>query len=490
MKAQIQRISEGTIPVTLVRPCTIGDGVSRLVDLDQDDLAAAYHGARNAGRVSKMVPASGAATRMFAELLAALAELEANAALSAQAQVALNRLGDNLPHFAFATALQTQLSTHGVRDLRTAMAENPRKVLTLLLRNEGLNLADLPKAMVPFHTYDDGPRLALEEHLQEALDHGTDANGITRVHFTITDVAMEVAKAAAAVAKDRLAPEGVRFEITFSVQDSATDTIAIDAMGEVVHNPDGSIHKRPAGHGALLKNLGDLAGDIVSIKNIDNVVPDHLKPAANGHRAILGGLLVRLQEKMFGYLRALDTYEPDASTIEEMLDFARRTLGAADVPDAGERPTAQVVAYLRNRFDRPLRVCGVVPSTGEPGGGPFWTKDDANPKQLVESASVALTDPDQQQIWTRSTHFNPVDLICGLRNYQGKGFELSRYVEPDAALVVDKSLNGVPIRALELPGLWNGAMAHWNSVFVEVPLISFNPVKTVFDLLRDAHQPA
>lgn len=489
MKEQIKRLSQGTIPVALVRPCTAGDGIALLSDLDRDDLTAAYEQARAAGRVTKMVPASGAATRMFKELLAALAELETGTSSSTPTRDALHRLESGLSHFAFAADLQARLAANGHYDLREAVVHDPRKVLAVMLRDEGLGLANLPKAMVPFHLYADGPRLALEEHLHEAIDTGTDAEGVTRVHFTIADDAMEAAKTAVNRAKERLAPAGVRFEITFSIQDPLSDTVAIDGRGEVVRNPDGSVHKRPAGHGALLENLGALAGDIVTIKNIDNVVPDHLKPVANGHRAVLGGLLVRLQEKMFGFLRTMDAGEPDTAAAVEMLEFAGGILGAADVPRASDHTPEQVVAYLRQRFDRPLRVCGVVPNTGEPGGGPFWTEDPANPKQIVESASVALADPDQNRIWNSSTHFNPVDLVCGLRNYQDRDFELSRYVDPDTALVVDKSLHGVSIRALELPGLWNGAMARWNSVFVEVPLVSFNPVKTVFDLLRDTHQP-
>jgi hypothetical protein len=310
---------------------------------------------------------------------------------------------------------------------------------------------------------------------------------------------LALTKAVIASEAVRAAPEGeAEFVIECSIQDPATDTVAIDERGDMVRNKDGSVYRRPAGHGALLANLAALDADIVCIKNIDNIVPDHLKSAANAFKPVLGGLLLELQAQIFAYLAELDSTDVEPSSLATMLSFARNTLNAPDVPVAPANSASQddtgasmdaVKTYLRQRFDRPIRVCGVVPSAGEPGGGPFWTKDPHFPLQIVESASVQLGDDDQARVWNSSTHFNPVDLTCGLRDRHGKPYDLQAFVAPDSALIVDKTLHGSAIRALELPGLWNGAMAYWNTIFVEVPLLSFNPVKTVFDLLRETHQP-
>lgn len=485
---QLRRLRQGTIPVQLSRPCTLEDGIVPRSQLDEPRLRAAFERARGDGRISQMVPASGAATRMFKDLLAAQSELGQGRSPEGPAETALSQLEAQIHSFAFTESFAATLESHGLPGVDTIFQKQPADGLRVLLGDSGLGLANLPKGLIPFHRYEGGSRQPIEEHLRDALELSVDSNGVARVHFTLPEEALDFARAELDQAARRQATDGVRFDISTSVQDKNTDTLALSEQGEAVRERDGSLHTRPAGHGALLSNLQALGGDIVCLKNIDNVVPEHLKAGANGHRKLLAGLVVDLQATMHGFMDQLENGACGQAELESMLTFARDRLDAPDAPESAQ-DAAHAAAYLLNRFNRPVRVCGVVPSTGEPGGGPFWTGDSRFPLQIVESASVDLSDDEQASIWNSSTHFNPVDLVCGIRNHRGEPFDLPAYVDHDAAFISSKSFNGEPIKALELPGLWNGSMAHWNTVFVEVPIESFNPVKTVFDLLRPAHQP-
>ena len=492
MLEQIARLRRGRIPIKLLRPCTLGDGILRLDQLDQDGLRAAYEQAVDAGRITKFVPASGAASRMFGDLTAVLIELDAGEPLTDSCRRTLQRLTEGLDRFAFANALRQTLNTPPDEPLADALVKDPLTVLRAILGPDGLGLARLPKGLVPFHRCGELSRTPLEAHFLEAADYTLDGNGIARLHFTVSDVArgqMETAiERARGIHLDQPGRHDIHFEVTCSIQEPATDTVSIDRRGEVVLDEDGLPLTRPGGHGALLHNLNQFQADIVSIKNIDNVVPDDARLATNRHKAVLGGLLLKMQSRIFGYLENLEDGQPTRDQLTQMLRFAGDELGAPVPLELVDAPGETIQTYLKSRFDRPLRVCGMVSNTGEPGGGPFWTDDPDQPLQIVESISVDLADCEQNDVWRSATHFNPVDIVCGLRNRHGVPYDLMRFRDDKAAMIGEKTLNDQPIRVLELPGLWNGGMARWNTVFVEVPATSFNPVKTVFDLLRSAHQ--
>ena len=386
--------------MTLARPCTLSDGVVRIAESEHAELLALADEAARAGRLSKFVPASGAASRMFAFLKS-----------SSPGHEDVRRFEENRRGFAFPA-------------------------------DDVDALAALPKGLLPFHRYAGISRTPFEEHLVEAAATVRDSEGICRLHVTVSPDHRAAFEAALATARPRLEKETrARFDVRFGEQSPSTDTIALDESGRLFRDAEGKILFRPGGHGALLKNLQESGGDVVLVKNIDNVVPDHLRAPTILWKRLLTGFLVRLER-------------------------------------AGART-------------RPLRVAGVVRNEGEPGGGPFWVAGpDGESRQIVESAEVNLADSGQAAIWRKATHFNPVDLACSLRDQAGRPFELSRFVDERAVFVAKKSHEGRALLALERPGLWNGAMAHWETVFVEVPRETFAPVKTILDLLRPEHQPS
>jgi hypothetical protein len=354
-----------------------------------------------------------------------------------------------------------------------------------------LDYANLPKGLLKFHRYTDHCRIPFEEHMVEAAATVCDRHGVARLHFTVPLEYQDTVKQYLDRVRPRYERSGRRYDITLSPQKPSTDTLAVDLEHRPVRDQNGQLLFRPAGHGALLENLHDLQGDIIFIKNIDNIVPDHLKHETNASARMLGGYLVALQQDIFGYLKQLETSRVETSCLQHIFAFARDTLSIV-VPEhiACGSERAQV-EFLRQALNRPLRVCGVVRNAGEPGGGPFWVENEAGEVslQIIETSQVDPQDPEQQAILAAATHFNPVDLVCGVRDYLGRPFDLRRFRDPNTGFISRKSYAGMPLKALELPGLWNGSMAHWHTVFVEVPLNTFHPVKTVFDLLRPGHQP-
>ena len=282
---------------------------------------------------------------------------------------------------------------------------------------------------------------------------------------------------------------GVTFDLTFSVQKSSTDTLAVTSQNEPFRNEDGSLLFRPAGHGALLENLNDLDADIVFIKNIDNVVPDKYKTSTVRNKKLLAGILVNLQRQIFNYLHKLDSGAYSMDELRDMLQFIQKRLFCKN-PTTKMLEDTELAIYMRRKLNRPIRVCGMVRNVGEPGGGPFlaYNPDGTISLQILESSQIDMNDADSKALFERGTHFNPVDLVCGIKDYRGEKFDLTRYVDPTTGFISHKSKNGRELKALELPGLWNGSMSDWNTVFVEVPLDTFNPVKTVNDLLREQHQ--
>jgi hypothetical protein len=469
----------------LERPCTAGDGIQRLEPARLEGLLAHHAAAAGAGRVSAFVPASGAATRMFKDLLAAAAlpgglTPSAVAALDRPEARALEAFVAALPRFAFEPALREALAARGAELAALRTAGPWRPLIDTLLGGGGLDYASLPKALLAFHRAAEGVRTAFEEHLVEAAVLLRDAAGACRLHVTVSpehrsgfDALLAGAGAAHAA---RL---GVRYAIELSEQHPDTDTIAAELAGGPFRGAAGELLFRPAGHGALLRNLEQARGDLVFLKNIDNVAVDALKAETARWSEALVGLASELAASVHALRARLDD-RADAAALADAARFASGTLG---LEVSAER------AALCDALDRPLRVCGMVPNTGEPGGGPFWVRghDGRVTRQVVETAQVA-PDPAQQEILKRATHFNPVFIACALRDRHGEPWPLERFVDPDTAIVTRKSAGGRELLALERPGLWNGAMAGWNTIFVEVPLAVFNPVKTVFDLLRPEHQ--
>jgi hypothetical protein len=487
------------IPYTILhRPCTVGDGITVLQPHALEHLAAVQAAAALAGRTMKFVPASGAASRMFKLLLSCLHQSQSMAPPEIRAKAAqgdpecreLLRWIDGLQQCAFYDDLKTVMAQHGL-DLDTLSTQGPlQDILEYLLTAKGLDYANRPKGLLQFHRYPDYCRTPLEEHLVEAAAYSQDQQGLARLHFTVTPEHQSAFCAHLAAVRPRYETPGGRFEVTFSTQHPSTDTIAVDLHNQPFRDSQGQLLFRPAGHGALLENLHALQGDIVYITNIDNVVPDRLKAETYLYKKALGGYLVEVQNQVFTFLRQLSTQKVSDRLVAQIFAFVRDTLSIVPPPALEEQTRGRKITYLKTILHRPIRVCGMVQNAGEPGGGPFWVQhaDGSQSLQIVETSQVDMHDAQQKDLVARATHFNPVDLVCGVRDYAGKPFNLLAFTDPNTGFISMKSYEGRELKALELPGLWNGAMAHWNTLFVEVPLSTFNPVKTVLDLLRPQHQ--
>ncbi len=497
--SQIDTFKKGFPFARLLRPCTVGDGIRVLRKADLDRLGEAFSEAALAGRVMKFVPASGSATRMFKFLLSFHNRHELIDEKTMRTERERNdpdyakflQFIREIKKFAFYDDLKFVMSQDGL-DVEGLMSKGEYKpILEYVLFSPGLNLAHVPKGLIKFHAYPERSRTPFEEHLVEATGYATDNDNVARVRFTVSP---EHEGPIRDHLKDVLRfyeKLGVRFEIALSVQKASTDTIAVDLDNKPFRGEDGGLVFRPGGHGALLENLNALKADLVFIKNIDNVVPDRLKGETFIYKKALGGYLVALQKEIFGTLERLSNRDVKERLIEETFEFLRHKLSVT--PPEGVRRDSREgrIEYLISILNRPLRVCGMVKNEGEPGGGPFWVEreDKSTSMQIVESSQVDMRSAEQRRIWESSTHFNPVDLVCGVRDHMGEPFDLMPFVDSDSGFISMKSKAGRELKALELPGLWNGSMAYWNTVFVEVPIITFNPVKTVLDLLRKEHQP-
>ena len=493
--AQIEAFKKGFPFLTLDRPCTAGDGIEVLAKEDMERYVAAFEKARLSAKAMKFVPASGAASRMFKLFLTVNREnreiRESDIAACAEQGDAdcrsLLRFMQGIKHFAFYEDLKAVMARDGLDAEERIAAGEFKAVLDYLLTSRGLDLAELPKGLIPFHRYGDHPsRTPFEEHLVEAAEYVRDRHGRARVHFTVSpeheaDVREHVQRV-----KPLYEGPNVSVDVKFSVQHSSTDTIAVDMENRPFRDDQGRLVFRPGGHGALLENLNHLGGEIVFIKNIDNVLPDSRKQDTYWYKKVLGGLLVSLQGQVFAHLKKL--LRGDGDDLLQVAAFAREHF-AVLIPEGLSRE--EKIERLVSSLNRPLRVCGMVKNEGEPGGGPFWVRKEGGTlsRQIVESSQVNMTSPSQRKIWESSTYFNPVDLVCSLRDHDGKPFDLRKFVDPDTAFISRKSMGGRDLKALELPGLWNGGMAGWNTIFVEVPLSTFSPVKTLLDLLRKEHQP-
>lgn len=435
--------------------------------------------------IVKFVPASGAASRMFKNMF----EFLESASECPQTDFE-KKFFTEIKNFAFYGILNDScIKTTGTDIPSLLETGNYKAIVAAMLNKEGLNYGALPKGLLKFHNYKEGVRTPLEEHLAEGALYSADKEGNVYVHFTISTEHRQLFESL--VAEKTAMYEkifGVKYHISFSEQKPSTDTLAVD-MNNEPFRIDGKLLFRPGGHGALIENLNDLDADIVFIKNIDNVVPDCLKEDTITYKKLLAGLLVSLQEQIFKYLKILESGIYTMDELLEMLQFVQKKLYCKN-PETKLLEDTELAIYLRKKLNRPIRVCGMVRNVGEPGGGPFlaYNNDGTISLQILESSQIDMNDAEKKTMFEKGTHFNPVDLVCAIRDFEGNKFDLPAYVDKSTGFISYKSKNGKELKALELPGLWNGAMSDWNTIFVEVPLNTFNPVKTVNDLLREQHQ--
>ena len=458
LETQLKNFREGFPFLPVTRAASCGDGIRVLDAAGIEQAAARYDRAKESLRVVKFVPASGAATRMFKDLFEFVREGRRTAVVG--------ELLANRRRFAFWPELRTIIGDDA-DELRTV--EN--------IVAEGLRYGETPKGLVSFHRYGGEVRKAVEEHLVEGAQYAA-AGGEVKIHFTVSPE--HLTRFEALLAEKIPGYEsrfGVKYRISFSVQDPSTDTLAVNPDCTPFRRADGRLLFRPAGHGALIGNLGKIDADIVFVKNIDNVTTDARRSDTVLYKKALAGVLLALQERIFEYLMAL---EVPGAELEPIAAFIENELCVKLPKDYG-------TALLRQVLDRPIRVCGMVRNEGEPGGGPFWVAgaDGLETLQIAESNQIA---PEKRELMRSATHFNPVDLVCSFRTSKGGRFDLREFVDPATGFISRKSDGGRELLAQELPGLWNGAMARWNTVFVEVPITTFSPVKVVTDLLRPEHQ--
>ena len=436
-------------------------------------------------KVVKFVPASGAASRMFKNMFEFL-----GADYDVPTTDFEKKFFNNIKNFAFYSDLDAACVKNNGKGIDLLLSEgNYKAVVSNLLESAGLNYGALPKGLLKFHKYEDGVRTPLEEHLVEGALYAAGKSGEVNVHFTVSTEHRELfAKLVDEKVAQYAAKYGVKYNISFSEQKPSTDTVAAD-MENKPFRDNGKLLFRPGGHGALIENLNDLDADIVFIKNIDNVVPDRLKADTVTYKKLLAGVLVTLQKQAFEYLQLLDSGNYRHDELENIIRFVQQQLHCRK-DDIKDMEDADLVIYLRKKLNRPMRVCGMVKNVGEPGGGPFlaYNPDGTVSLQILESSQIDMNDPEKKAMFEKGTHFNPVDLVCAVRDYKGNKFNLVNYVDKATGFISYKSKGGKELKALELPGLWNGSMSDWNTIFVEVPLSTFNPVKTVNDLLREQHQ--
>jgi len=480
---QIERFKNGFPWMKIVAPATPSRGI-KVLDKAQEDVAiAAYENATIAGKC-KFVPASGAASRMFKDIFSGLDTLLKGEDVSKDSAVA--KLAAQIEKFAFYDADLFGPSEDS--------QEYRKKVASRLLTDEGLAYGAKPKGVLKFHRYPDGEaRTAFAEHLVEAQDYMRNADGTANLVVTISPEHQELFEEALAQVKEKYEKEyGISYAVTFTYQDKATDTVAVDPDNNPFRKDDGSLLFRPAGHGALIHNLNKVEDELVSIKNIDNVANERLLGITARYKKVLLGKCIELRDQIYGFLGELDAIEdPCSEEATALLDKIQDYLDAELCITIPETTDCVVrLEELRSKLDRPIRVCGMVRNQGEPGGGPFIIegKDGSTNLQILESVQINPNDPASKEMLANATHFNPVDLVCCLKDYKGGKFDLLDHVDEDAGFISSKSFQGRELKALELPGLWNGAMSDWNTLFVEVPLDTFNPVKVVLDLLRPAHQ--
>lgn len=487
VQQQLNRFATGFPFLKVTSAANIGNGLLKLTKAEELECISAWDEyLAQGGNVEKFVPASGAASRMFKNMFGFLsAEYDVPTTDFEKAFFA------GLKNFAFKAALDEKCVANYGKDAESLAAEGQYKaVVKMLLTADGLNYGALPKGVLQFHKVGDTVHTALEEHLEEGAQYAADKDGNVNLHFTVSPEHKQLfANVIATKAAELETKYGVKYNITMSEQKASTDTIAVNMDNTPFRNADGSLLFRPAGHGALIENLNDRTADVVFVKNIDNVVPESKRDITVQYKKVIGGYLVLLQRCIKKYINLLDSGNYDIKGVREIIHFLHDKLSIR-YSETKNLDDSELVVYLRGKLNRPIRVCGMVVNDGEPGGGPFIAvnKDGSTSPQILESSQFDANDPASKDMMKTASHFNPVDLVCYIKDVNGEKFNLPAYVDADTGFISEKSKDGKELKALELPGLWNGSMSDWNTVFIEVPAATFNPVKTVNDLLRPMHQ--
>ncbi|WP_340199680.1 DUF4301 family protein [Ascidiimonas sp. W6] len=496
VKRQLEIFKRGIPFISLEDSATLGNGIIKCSEVEKENYILLFESKIAELSLLKFVPASGAASRMFKVLFEFLEEFDAEKQ-SLSEYIKINNLEsiaiffheiENLPFYdKVKQALQKEgLELSNIEDGRQAYS-----FVEKMLLSKGFDYGDFPKGLLPFHNYKEHTASAFMEHLYEAAIYCTSSQK-AKLHFTISEAHVDKFRQEYEYIKKRVESDtGVSFDVSFSFQKGTTDTIAVTPENNFFRTDEGALVFRPAGHGALIENLNDQDADIIFIKNIDNVVVNHLQPEMAVYKKVLAGKLLEIQQKVFEFSKKLDATSLNSDEIEEIINFLYKDLNIRFTKNLSGVSISEKKALIYKALNRPIRVCGMVKNVGEPGGGPFWVRNSEGEVslQIVESAQINKQDKKQHQLLQSSTHFNPVDLVCSIKNYKGEKYNLPDFVDTDQGFITEKTYLGRSLKGLELPGLWNGAMAGWNTIFIEVPLSTFNPVKTVIDLLKDAHQP-
>lgn len=483
---ELEMLKNGFPYLRIEAPATPGNGIFVLTPELEDQSSDLWNQYLDkGGKVLKMVPASGAASRMFKDLFAFV-----NGKKDKPDNDFMKKFFEHIEEFAFFAVLNAKcIELYGLSVDSLVKEKRYKDVVKTLIEKEGLNYGQLPKALLRFHRVPGTSRTAIEEHLAEGAQYASGKDGKVRVHFTVSEDHLPLVNLKFEEMKGKLEHEyDVEYELSTSVQKPSTDTVAANLDG-TPYREKGGLFFRPGGHGALIENLNDLDADVIFIKNIDNVVPDARRLDTIRYKKVIGGVLVGIKQKADNYCRLLKKGTPSEAELDEMMDFLHKVLCITH-DSANGMNSEEKAAYIYSKLNRPYRVCGMVKNEGEPGGGPFlaYNPDGTVSPQILESTQIDPKNKEAQKMLKEATHFNPVDLVVCTRDWEGKKFNLPEYVDKATGFISQKSREGVEIKALELPGLWNGAMSDWNTVLVEVPVSTFNPVKTVNDLLRPVHQ--
>ncbi len=486
IERQLEIFKTGIPFANVVGAASIHNGIKVFSEKEQQEFAELFENKKDNLDLLKFVPASGAATRMFKLLHRFLENYDANENIDVFLEKSENKdlktFFDSVEKFAFSEMVFKNLTQKFPDFQRFEKGKRNLLFVHEMLSNEGLNFSHTPKGLVPFHKKETGYVTAFGEQLYEAAFYAT-SNGVANLHFTVSEEhEKKFQKRYNQIQKFIKEETNTEFNISYSFQNQETDTVAATLDNKPFLDQNGDLLFRPSGHGALLQNLNKIDADIIFIKNIDNVVSESFVETIAFQKKVLAGKLIKLQQQIFHFVAKLKAENPSEELRNEASSFISEELQIETISN-------NKVALLKI-LERPIRICGVVENTGAPGGGPFIVKNTngAISYQIVEMSQINIDNPEQKALVSKATHFNPVDLVCGVRNYKGDKFNLLEFADPNAGFISEKSYQGEPIKALELPGLWNGAMANWNTVFVEVPLITFNPVKTVNDLLNPVHQ--
>ena len=486
IEEQLQFFTNGISKVTLEKSATINDGIMFFSSEEIEYLCQFFDDNKNRIVIKKFVPASGAASRMFKFLSEFLSEFDfekgtINSYINHKKEYDLSVFLVGLKDFPFYREVKDKVLEVTPNYYELEKDEKDYLFIKTLLSSNHFDFANKPKGVLPFHNKNESILTPIEEHLNETFFYKKEGEK-AKVHFTISKEHQKYFEEITCKSND--------VEVTYSFQNETTDTIAVNLDNTPFRKADGSLLFRPGGHGALIENLNQLKSDIIFIKNIDNVSQNHISDIVK-YKKVLGGLLLKVQQQVFDYLEKLETKKVNEEIINEIENFAKQGLNIALPIDFDKFQLEYKIELLFNELNRPIRVCGMVKNEGEPGGGPFWVKNEngLSSLQIVETAQINLKDKEQKKIVELATHFNPVDLVCGIKDYKNQKFDLTQFVDAKTGFIVEKNKNGKPVKSYELPGLWNGAMANWITLFVEVPLSTFNPVKTVNDLLKPSHQP-